>query len=111
MVSAAAASHGCCVLHLSKGGEATCLSEKASVAMAGVGPRPRYLRAAGRGGVVGAGHPSLSLSGWKKPHASRVGLPRWVMKSPRGILYAFTKPQNAFKRVTRKGMGGAGAGP
>jgi hypothetical protein len=47
------------------------------------------------------------FNGWKKPHASWVGLPHRVMKGPRGILYAY-KPQDAFKRVTRKGIGWCG---
>ena len=57
--------------------------------------------------VVGAGHPSFIFNVRKKPHASRVGLPRRVMKGPRGILYAY-KSQDAFKRVTRKGIGWCG---
>jgi hypothetical protein len=57
--------------------------------------------------VGGAGHPSFIFNVRKKPHASRVGLPRRVMKGPRGILYAY-KSQDAFKRVTRKGIGWCG---
>jgi hypothetical protein len=68
-------------------------------------PAPHLRRQAK--GVVGAGHPSFIFNVRKKPPTSRVGLPRRVIKGPRGILYAY-KSQDACKRVTRKGIGWCG---
>lgn len=71
------------------------------------GPR-RICGCRAKGGGWRGPIPRLSLVDGRSPTPRGWGSLVGSRKAPRGILYAFTKPRDAFKRVTRKGLGWCG---